>query len=56
MHHLQLTYEQVALIHKSLQAARTLAVLPPQDELLDDTIELIDQALEHAGYLPMRAA
>jgi hypothetical protein len=34
------------LIHKSLQAVRTLAVLPPRDELLDDTIELVDQALD----------
>jgi hypothetical protein len=48
MHHLRLTFDQLALIHKSLQAVRTLAVLPPRDELLDDTIDLVDQALDHA--------
>ena len=55
-HQLQLTFEQLALIHKSLQAVRTLAVLPPRDELLDDTIELVDRALEQAVRSPLRAA
>jgi hypothetical protein len=51
----QLTFDQLALIRKSLQAARTLAVLPPQDELLDDTIELVDLALIEAVRIPPRA-
>jgi hypothetical protein len=45
---LELTFDQLALIHKSLQAVRTLGVLPPRDELLDDTILLVDQALDAA--------
>jgi hypothetical protein len=52
---LQLTFDQLALIHKSLQAARTLGVLPPRDELLDDTIELVDLALIEAVRIPLRA-
>jgi hypothetical protein len=52
---LQLTFDQLSLIHKSLQAVRTLAVLPPRDELLDDTIELVDQALMKAVRAPVRA-
>jgi hypothetical protein len=55
-HQIQLTFDQLALIHKSLQAVRTLAVLPPGDELLDDTIEAVDRALEQAVRLPLRAA
>jgi hypothetical protein len=45
---LDLTFDQLTLIHKSLQAVRALGVLPPRDELLDDTILLIDQALDTA--------
>ena len=48
MHHIRLTFDQLAMIHKSLQAVRTLALLPPEDELLDDTMELVDQALSEA--------
>jgi hypothetical protein len=33
---------------KSLQAVKTLGVLSPQDELLSDTIQLVDQALNRA--------
>jgi hypothetical protein len=55
MHELQLTFDQLALIHKSLQAVRTLAVLPPRDELLDDTMELVDQALSSAVRPVVRA-
>jgi hypothetical protein len=47
---LDLTFDQLALIHKSLQAVRALGVLPPRDELLDDTILLIDQALDTAVH------
>jgi hypothetical protein len=52
---LQLTFDQLAMIHKSLQAVRTLGVLPPRDELLDDTIELVDLALIEAVRIPLRA-
>jgi len=55
MQQLRLTFDQLALIHKSLQAVRTLAVLPPRDELLDDTIELVDLALVEAVGSPPRA-
>jgi hypothetical protein len=34
--------------YKSLQAVKTLGALPPQDELLNDTIQLVDQALNAA--------
>jgi hypothetical protein len=47
-HELQLTFDELALIYKSLQAARTLGAFPPQDELLNDTIQLVDQALNRA--------
>jgi hypothetical protein len=40
-----LTFDELALIYKSLQAAKTLGALPPEDELLDDTMQLVDQAL-----------
>jgi hypothetical protein len=40
-----LTFDELALIYKSLQAAKTLGALSPQDELLEDTIQLVDQAL-----------
>jgi hypothetical protein len=36
------------LIYKSLQAVKTLGALPPDDELLEDTIEAVDQALNTA--------
>jgi hypothetical protein len=45
---LELTYGQLVLVHKSLQAARTLDALGPQVELLDDTLQLVDIALTHA--------
>jgi hypothetical protein len=47
-HELKLTFSELALVYKSLQAVRTLGALPPQDELLDDTIRLVDQALNRA--------
>lgn len=47
---LELTFDQLALIHKSLQAVRALGVLPPRDELLDDTMHLVDQALDEAVH------
>jgi hypothetical protein len=45
---LRLGFRELSLIYKSLQAAKTLGALPPQDELLDDTIQLVDQALSRA--------
>ena len=47
-HALKLTFGQLALVHKSLQAAKTLGALPPQDELLNDTIQLVDLAMKEA--------
>jgi len=47
-HELKLTFSELALIHKSLQAVKTLGALPLQDELLNDTIELVDQALNRS--------
>lgn len=47
-HALELTFDQLTLIYKSLQAVKVLAALPPEDELLEDTLQLIDQALERA--------
>ena len=45
---LKLGFGELALISKSLQAAKTLDALPPQDELLDETIQVVDQALNKA--------
>jgi len=42
---LHLSFGELALIYKSLQAVKTLDALPPQDELLNDTLQLVDQAL-----------
>jgi hypothetical protein len=55
MHQLRLTFDQLALIRKSLQAVRTLDVLPPRDELLEDTIDVVEQALVQAVHIPQRA-
>jgi hypothetical protein len=41
----RLTFDELALIHKSLEAVKTLGALPPQDELLEDTIQVVDQSL-----------
>lgn len=40
---------ELVLIYRSLQAVKALGALPPQDELLDDTIQLVDQALDEAA-------
>jgi hypothetical protein len=45
---LRLSFGELALIYKSLQAAKTLGALQPHDELLDDTLQLVDQALRAA--------
>jgi hypothetical protein len=44
----KLTFAQLALVYKSLQAAKTLEALGAQDELLDDTLQLVDLALAHS--------
>jgi hypothetical protein len=41
----RLTFDELALIYKSLEAVKTLGALPPQDDLLQDTIQIIDQNL-----------
>jgi hypothetical protein len=45
---LEVGFRELALIYRSLQAVRTLGAPPLQDELLDDTIELVDRALQGA--------
>jgi hypothetical protein len=47
-HELKLTFGQLALVYKSLQAVKTLGALPPQDELLNDTIQLVDLVMREA--------
>jgi hypothetical protein len=51
-HGLRLSFGELALIYKSLHAVKTLGALPQQDELLNDTIQLVDQALARARRLP----
>jgi hypothetical protein len=48
-HELTLTFGELTLIYKSLQAVKALGSLPRQDELLNDTIQLFDQALNEAA-------
>jgi hypothetical protein len=45
---LKLTHRELSLIYRSLQAAKTLGAVPTENELLDDTIQLVDQALRGA--------
>jgi hypothetical protein len=45
---LKLGYHELDLIHRSLEAVRTLGLVERQDELLTDTLQLIDVALEEA--------
>jgi hypothetical protein len=45
---LQFTFAELTLIYRSLQATKKLGALPPQDERLNDTLELVDQALKKA--------
>ena len=47
-HELRVSFSELTLIYKSLQAVKALGALHPQDELLNDTIQLVDQALERA--------
>ena len=48
-HELKLSFDELALIQKSLLAAKSLGVLSQEDELVDDTIRLVDQALDAAS-------
>lgn len=43
-----LTFDELALIYKSLQAVKTLGIPASEDELLEDAIRVIDQALNDA--------
>ena len=47
-HELTLSFDELVLIYKALQAVKTLRALPPEDELLEDTIQAVDQALDTA--------
>ena len=42
---LTLSFDELTLIFKSLLAAKSLGVLSQSDELVDDTIQLVDEAL-----------
>jgi hypothetical protein len=46
---LKLSFDQLALIQRSLLAAKSLGILSQEDELVDDTIQLVDQALDAAS-------
>jgi hypothetical protein len=46
----RLTFDELALIYKSLEAVKTLGALPPQNELFEDTIQIVDQSLNTFGY------
>jgi hypothetical protein len=45
---LRLGFRELVLIHRSLEAVRTLGLVERQHDLLTDTIQLIDVALEGA--------
>jgi hypothetical protein len=42
---LTLSFDELTLIFKSLLAAKSLGVLSQNDEVVDDTIQLVDQVL-----------
>jgi hypothetical protein len=44
----KLSFRELVLIHKALVALRTLGFVERQDELLNDTIHLVDLALDEA--------
>jgi hypothetical protein len=46
---LRLDFRELVLIHRSLAAVRTLGLAEDQDDLLADTLQLIDVALEGAA-------
>jgi hypothetical protein len=46
---LKFSFDELTLIYKSLLAAKALGVLPQEDEGVDATIRLVDQALNKAA-------
>ena len=46
---LKLSFDELTLIYKSLLAAKALGVLPQENELVDDTIQLAEQTLDGAA-------
>jgi hypothetical protein len=45
---LELGFRELVLIHRSLEAIRALGLAERQEDLLADTLQLIDVALEEA--------
>jgi hypothetical protein len=45
---LKLSFRELVLVHRSLEAVRTIGLVERQDVLLTDTLQLIDVALEGA--------
>jgi hypothetical protein len=43
---LRLSFRQLTLIYQSLQAVKALGAFAPDDELLQDTLHLVDLALD----------
>ncbi len=41
---LTLSFDELALIYKSLMAAKSLGILSQEDEFVDDTIQLVERA------------
>ena len=42
---LALSFDELTLIYKSLMAAKSLGVLSQDDEFVDDTIKLVERAI-----------
>ena len=45
---LKFSFDELTLIYKSLLAAKALGVRPQENELVDDTIQLVEQTLDGA--------
>jgi hypothetical protein len=45
---LRVAFRELVLIHKSLEAVRILGLVARQDDVLTDTLQLIDVALKEA--------
>jgi hypothetical protein len=45
---LTLSFDELTLIYKSLMAAKALGVLSQEDEFVDDTIQLVERAVNAA--------
>ena len=46
---LTLSFDELTLIYKSVLAAKSLGVLSQEDKFVDDTIQLVGQALHSAS-------